>query len=85
MTSPVNRFMAAFETAFTRSVRGIWDLEFALRSQPFNARTGRDSSAVHIYDLSGELFKIIPIRRGLIIEDPEAAGIAAALAAIEQW
>ena len=85
MTSPINKFMAAFTRAFNSQVRGIWEIEFSFRSQPFQAWTGRDSSAIHVYDLNGGLFKVIPVRRGMIIEDPEAAAIAAALAAIEQW
>jgi len=85
MTSRIEVLVSSFTSALNAKVRGIWEIEFSLRSSPFRVWTGRDSSAIHIYDINGSLFKIIPVRRGLIIEDPQAAGIAAAMAAVENW
>lgn len=85
ITSPITRFMAAFQTEFRRVRRGIWDLQFALRSSPFEAWTGIDSSAVHVRDINGDLFQIVPVKRGDLIRNPEAAAADAATRLEKAW
>lgn len=85
-TSPIARFMEVFRKEFYRRIRrGIWDLQFALRSSPFDAWTGIDSSAVHVYGLDGALEHIVPVKRGDLIRNPEAAAADAATRLEKAW
>ena len=83
--STIERAVAAFEAVLRRQVRGIFDVRFVLRSSPYAAYYGGDRSAFHVYDLNGDLFKIITVSRGELARNPVATAEDAARRAVDNW
>lgn len=83
--STIERAVAAFEAVLRHSVRGIFEVRFVLRSSPYAAYYGGDRSAFHIYDLNGDIEKIITVNRGELARNPVATAEDAALRAVANW
>jgi len=83
--STIERATAAFSAVLRRQVRGIFDVRFVWRSQPYAAYYGTDRSAFHVYDLNGDLFKILTVNRGELARNPVATAEDAARRAVDNW
>lgn len=65
----IEKYMDSFKKEFHKQVRGIWELEFSLRSEPYHAWMGKYSPAIHVRDINGDLQYIVPVTPNEIMQE----------------